>query len=47
MQKQEEQTSVKGMVVINDLKGVSTSHITFLNMSIMKKLMTMVEVRCL
>jgi hypothetical protein len=36
---------VKGLVIISDMKGASTSHIGLFNLSIMKKLITMMEVR--
>merc|ERR1712037_626134 len=38
-----DQLDIKGMVIITDMKGASASHLTLFNISIMKKLITMME----
>ena len=35
---------IKGMVMISDIEGASTAHLTLFNISVMKKLITMLEV---
>ena len=43
-QKCTDQLDIKGMVIITDMKGASANHLTLFNISIMKKLITMMEV---
>jgi len=38
-----DQLDIKGMVIITDMKGASANHLTLFNISIMKKLITMME----
>ena len=35
---------IKGLVMISDVEGASAAHLTLFNLSIMKKLITMLEV---
>ena len=44
-QKCTDQLDIKGMVIITDMKGASANHLTLFNISIMKKLITMMEVK--
>lgn len=39
----QDQLSIKGMVIISDLEGATAAHLTLFNISIMKKLITMME----
>ena len=45
LQKCTDQLDIKGMVIITDMKGASANHLTLFNISIMKKLITMMEVK--
>ena len=47
LQKCTDQLDIKGMVIITDMKGASANHLTLFNISIMKKLITMMEVKTL